>query len=125
MWLRYQLGNPHARIEGGVGILKDDRYATSEPMKLLSVHGGQIEAVENDFAAVGAQQMQQSQRHRTLTAARLSDQGDAGAPVDIETHSSHGMQAPFSHRITQVQLAYLQQWAHVSLSTRRALGVSG
>ena len=66
--------DPHARIEGGIGILEDDGKPLAPGLLCLVASALQIDALETHLAAIGAQQAQQRKRHRRLAAAGLSHQ---------------------------------------------------
>jgi hypothetical protein len=71
--LAHDIPDPHARIEGRIGVLEHD----GEPLapSLLSFvcsSGLKVDAFETHAAAIGADQMQKRQRYGRLAAARLA-----------------------------------------------------
>ena len=87
--LAHDVGNRHARVQRGVGILKDHRGLRAELPNV--VFGLDELAVIVDFAGGGLVEMQNRAADRGLAAAGLADQAERLAPVYGEGHVVNGL----------------------------------
>ena len=77
-----------ARVERGVGVLKDHVHAPSQLGP--GAGGGQVGALEQHAAGAGRVEPDREPRHGRFAAAALADQGERGALGDGERHLVHG-----------------------------------
>ena len=77
------LADRHARIERGERILEDDLHARSERPHLVTRPGVDRFAVEEDFAAVGRQELHQRLPERRLAGPGFADQPQRFVPVKL------------------------------------------
>ena len=83
----------HAGIEGGIGILKDHLGVGTNGQQLLLRQGGHVPALpfvmEPYFSGRGVHGPQHAAAHRGLAAARLANQTQGFARMDLEADIVH------------------------------------
>ena len=82
--LGQDLAHGHARIERGIGILKDDLRVAAEGAQLVRVQGQEIAALEANVAGIRLDQPQHQPAHGGFAAAGLADQRQRLAGIDAE-----------------------------------------
>ena len=78
------LPDPLARVQRGVGILKDHLHLTPQRPHPPPREAGDLPTLEADRARSWLQQLQHGAAERRLAAARLADQAQRLAPADGE-----------------------------------------
>ena len=106
------VGNRHAGVQGGVGILEDHGGLLAEGVDVLL--GLQGLAVVPDLAGSGLVQVEDGAAHGGLAAAGLTHQTQSLAPLDGEgyiVHRLEGLGAEEAHVDVEIllQVAYIQQ----------------
>ena len=76
----------HARVEGGVRVLEHDLEALPHLGQRLALRAGEGLPVEEDLAGRRRDQVEQHPPGGGLAAARLADQAEGLAPLDLERH---------------------------------------
>jgi hypothetical protein len=91
--LAHGVADAHPRVEARFGVLEDHLGAPPEPLELGLVVAGDVLAVEPDDAAGRLLDPQEARRGRRLPTARLADQPDRLAALDVEVDAVHGADA--------------------------------
>lgn len=81
--------NPHARVERGEGVLKDDLHVTAEAAQVAGTRGKNVLAVEVDAAGRGLDQAEDHASEGGLAATGLADQTQGLAGMNVERHVIH------------------------------------
>jgi hypothetical protein len=87
--LRHDLGDPHPRIQAGVGVLKDDLHPPPHPPQGLAPHLRQVLPTEPDPSRRGLEEPQHQPPQGALPAARFPHQGEGLPGSDREGDPIH------------------------------------
>ena len=79
----------HARVQRGIGVLKDHLHTPPHPPQLLAFCIGQTLALEIDFACGRPVQLQDGPSGGRLATSTLSHQTKGLAAMDVESDSVH------------------------------------
>src|SRR5581483_5848208 len=99
--LRDDLADGHAGIERGVGILEDHLHLLAHADHRLAVEPGEVHALEADLAGRRLVETQHQAAERGFAAARLADQPQRLAGLDVD-----------GHVVDRAHLAWRAQEAH-------------
>src|SRR5215471_11631856 len=83
----------HARIERGVGVLKNDLHVAAERTQFAAGQYGRVLALEPDLAGSRFDKAQDAAAGRGFAAAGLADEPQRLAAADIEADAVDGMHA--------------------------------
>src|SRR5580704_8533989 len=89
------IGDPHARIEGGIGILEDHLEASPQRAQHAVARMRDVDPVEADLSARGLLDPHDDAPKSRLAAARLTDQADRLAAPDREIQAIDGADLTF------------------------------
>jgi len=82
-----------ARVEAGVGVLKNHLDAAAQLATLRGLEGGvRVLPVKFKATACGCVQAHQQAGHRAFAAARFAHQGQRLTTGNVKRHAVHGMQ---------------------------------
>src|SRR5690606_11909789 len=82
----------HSRIQGRVGILKNDLHAPPERLHLRGTASRNVRAVEKDTSRGRFDALQKAPAQGGLSAPRFSDESQGFAFSDLERDSLNGFQ---------------------------------
>ena len=100
--------DPHARIERGVRVLKDDLHVAPASAQGFWRQTQQVLAVEQELAAGRLDQAQHGARERRLAATGFADDADGLAACLGKAHAVHGIDPPALDRKMLDQVLDLQ-----------------
>ena len=89
------VGDGHAGVQGGVGVLEDHLDVLGELLALLALQVRHVLALKEDLAVRGLVQADDGAAERGLSAAGLADQAEGLALFDGEGDVVHGAQQLF------------------------------
>ena len=110
--------NPHARIEGGEGILKDDLHVPTELAQFARRCGEHILTLKADGAGGGLDEPQDHATQRGLAAARFAHKAKCLTRENVQRNAVYGAQLCVAARgeesgstgVSFNQLANFEQW---------------
>ena len=85
----------HARIQRGVGVLKDDLHLSSHSLHLHTAELGHINAVKQNLAGCRFVQAEDRPSHAGLSATGLTNNAQRFTPPDGKRNIVHCMQLAF------------------------------
>jgi hypothetical protein len=87
----------HPRVEGAIGILKDDLHIATEAAEVGARGSQHVAAIKADAAGVGFDEAEQHAAEGALAGARFADQADSLAGFNREGNVIHGPNAASGH----------------------------